>query len=139
VGPGGVGNLVDLGSATAFVLWCVYSGYLVLRGSVDSPHQRARVAAVLAAVGLLDVPLVVMATRWFRGIHPVSPKMEPSMRFVLLLSMAAFTAFFAGLLVLRRKQIGLEEALVCLEERIETAPAGEHDGRFPSIHPDSPS
>jgi hypothetical protein len=29
---------------------------------------------------MLDVPLVVMATRWFRGMHPVSPEMTPAMR-----------------------------------------------------------
>ena len=27
-----------------------------------------------------------MATRWFRGMHPVSPQMEPSMRITLLVT-----------------------------------------------------
>jgi len=106
----------------AFILWCIYSGYLVLRSNVEAPHQRARVAAVLAVVGALDVPLVVMATRWFRGIHPASPGMEPLMRVVLLLGVLGFTAFFAMLLTRRRAQIRLERLLACLEQQVEAGP-----------------
>ena len=65
---------------TAFVLWAMYSAALVLRSGVEDPHRRARIGAIVAIVGLLDVPLVIMATRWFRGIHPKSPHMEPAMR-----------------------------------------------------------
>jgi heme exporter protein C len=101
---------------TAFILWAIYSGYLIVRAGLDDPHRRARLAAVLAIMGLLDVPLVVLATRWFRGIHPVSPSMEPSMRVVLLVSVAGFSAFFAVLLVRRRVQLGLESMIASLEE-----------------------
>jgi len=107
---------------TAAILWAIYAGYHVLRANVDGSHQCARVAAVLAVVGVLDVPLVVMATRWFRGIHPVSPEMEPPMRIVLLLSVLGFTALFAVLLVHRRRQIELEARLDELALRTETNP-----------------
>lgn len=103
----------------AFILWAIYSGYLILRASVEDPHQKARVAAVLAIVGVLDVPLVVMATRWFRGIHPVSPEMEPSMHGVLLLSVVAMTALFAVLVVRRGRQLRLEAAVEAIEDRME--------------------
>ncbi|MFW6125139.1 MAG: cytochrome c biogenesis protein CcsA [Pirellulales bacterium] len=111
----------------AFVLWCIYSGYLVLRSSVESPHQRARVAAVLAVLGVLDLPLVVMATRWFRGIHPAAPTMEPSMRLALLISAAGFTAFFAMLLVHRRRQLGAERLLASCEDHIEAERPADGD------------
>lgn len=71
---------------TAFILWLFYSGFLMVRESVTDIHRRARICAVLATVGVLDVPLVTMATRWFRGIHPVSPQMEPTMRMVLAIT-----------------------------------------------------
>jgi heme exporter protein C len=51
---------------TAFVLWAMYSAALVLRSGVEDPHRRARLGAIVAIVGALDVPLVIMATRWFR-------------------------------------------------------------------------
>lgn len=93
---------------TAFILWAFYSGNLLLRGSLEDPLQRARLVAVLTIIGVADVPLVVMATRWFRGIHPVSPEMEPAMHVVLVLSMIAVTAIMLLLLSRRRSQLQLE-------------------------------
>jgi heme exporter protein C len=93
---------------TSFILWAFYSGNLILRSGLEDAHRRARLAAVLAIIGVADVPLVVMATRWFRGIHPVSPQMEPSMRYVLLASVIGLTAMMTLLLVRRRTQLQLE-------------------------------
>lgn len=103
---------------TAFILWTIYSGYLIVRTSIEDPHRRARLSAVLAIVGTLDVPLVVMATRWFRGIHPASPQMEPAMRAALLLSVVAFSALFGVLLVRRRRQLELQRRIAQLEQQI---------------------
>lgn len=95
---------------TSFVLWAMYGGCLIVRRSLEDPHHRARIGAVLAIVAALDVPLVVMATRWFRGMHPVSPEMEPPMRLVLLLSVVGFTSLFALLSVLRRVRLHQEDS-----------------------------
>jgi heme exporter protein C len=102
---------------TMFILWLINSGYLIVRVSQKDPHRRACLGAVLAIVGLLDVPPVVMATRWFRGMHPVAPQMEPTMRRVLLLTAIGFAALFGVLLALRRKQIKAERMLALLEQR----------------------
>ena len=94
---------------TAFILWVIYSGILLVRSSQEDPHRRARVGAVLAILGTLDIPLVVMATRWFRGLHPVSPEMAPAMRLTLLICVIALTVFVAWLVHQRRLQVGLEQ------------------------------
>jgi heme exporter protein C len=104
----------------AFVLWMIYSGCLLVRRSQPDAVRRARIGAVLAIVGLLDVPLVIMATRWFRGIHPVSPEMEPKMRLVLALCVVSMTVFFSVLLLLRSRQIRLENLL---DDLIRQTPA----------------
>jgi heme exporter protein C len=104
---------------SSFVLWLIYSGYLVARAHVEDPHRRARVGAVLAVVGMLDVPLVVVAAYWFRGMHPAMPGMEPPMRTVLLLSVIGFTTFFVMLFLRRRAQLRLESRIALLEQRIE--------------------
>ena len=80
----------------------------------------------VAIAGLLDVPLVVLAARWFRGIHPTSPEMEPSMRMALLATMAGFSLVFAHLLVRRRAQLALEEELASWEGE-----AGDDGGHNP--------
>ena len=103
---------------TALILWAIYSGILLVRASLEGPHHRARISAVLAIVGLADVPMIVMATRWFRGMHPVSPAMQLQMRLVLVSSALAFATFFGVLFVLRRKQLGLEGLLGLLEQQI---------------------
>ena len=103
----------------SFVLWALFSGCLLVRGSVEDPHRRARLGAVLAILGVLDIPLVMMATRWFRGMHPVSPGMEPAMRVVLLISVIAFTALFATLVARRRAQLQIENVIVTLENSVE--------------------
>lgn len=103
---------------SAFILWTVYSGCLILRSNVEDPHRRARLAAVLAILGSLDLPLVVMATRWFRGIHPPAPQMEPAMRVTLLLSIVAFGAMFGVMLVRRRTQLRLGSRIAELRRQI---------------------
>jgi heme exporter protein C len=100
------------------VLWMIYSGGLVVRGSLDDLHRRARFGAVLAVVGMVDLPLVVLATRWFRGIHPASPAMEPAMRAVLLLTVVSFTALMTAVLSRRCRQIRMEQHLAELEDSL---------------------
>ncbi len=100
---------------TMFVLWTLYSGCLVVRRSVREPHHSARIAGTLAILGMLDLPLVIMATRWFRGIHPVSPEMEPGMQITLLLNVIAFTVFFGLLFARRHSQLLTERLLHELE------------------------
>lgn len=114
---------------TAFILWLFYSGCLMVRESVTDTHRRARICAVLATVGVLDVPLVTMATRWFRGIHPVSPQMEPTMRIVLLITVLGFTVFFSVLLMRRQMQLRLKNTLIDLMRETEARhlSASTHD------------
>jgi heme exporter protein C len=95
----------------SLVLWIIYAGVFLARSSIDDPQRRARIGAVLALAGLCDVPLVIMATRWFRGVHPVTPEMEPGMQMVLLASVVSFTVFFAYLVVQRRRQLELCDQL----------------------------
>ena len=106
---------------TAFILWTLYCGYLMVRSAIDDHHRRARAAALLAIVSAIDVPLVMMATRWFRGMHPVAPEMEPAMRVVLLASVLSFTLLFAALWARRCRQLHLESRVEMLEQQGEFA------------------
>jgi heme exporter protein C len=102
---------------TSLILWTIYAGVFSVRSGIGERHRRARIGAILSLIGLLDVPLVVMATRWFRGMHPVSPEMEPAMYWVLCLSVVAFTTFFIYLTVKRRNQVRLARELERLCQR----------------------
>jgi heme exporter protein C len=100
----------------AFILWMIYSGYLLLRRNVDDPHRRARLSAVFAVVGAVDIPLVIVAAHWFRGIHPAQVAMEPAMRAVLIGGAVGFTLLFFLLLACRRWQLQLEAFLETREQ-----------------------
>jgi heme exporter protein C len=100
---------------SSLVMWIMYCGMLLIRSSVDEQHRRARVGAVLAIIGIGDVPLVLMATRWFRGVHPVSPDMEPTMRTVLFGALISFTVLFAYLTAMRRRQLEVVDQIAELE------------------------
>lgn len=103
---------------SAFILWMIYSGYFILRGQLDDPHRRARLSTVFAVVGAMDVPLVIVAAHWFRGIHPATAAMEPAMRAVLWCSVAGFTGLFLVLLTCRRWQLQLQTFLELREQPI---------------------
>jgi heme exporter protein C len=102
---------------SSLILWMLFAGYLLVRAGLDDPDRRARFGAVIAVLTLADVPLVVMATRWFRGVHPITPEMDPRMRLVLLVSVVSYSALFAWLLFVRRRQLAMVERVIAMEER----------------------
>jgi heme exporter protein C len=103
---------------SSLVLWIMYSGILLVRSSIEDPHRRGRIGAVLAIIGVADVPLVLMATRWFRGVHPIAPEMDPRMHIVLLVAVVSFTVLFAYLAVLRRRQLEISDRTAELESSV---------------------
>jgi heme exporter protein C len=87
----------DLRLTLTLVLWLIYVSYLMLR-RFSSSAQTPLLAAVLAVLGALDVPLVYFSIWYFRTQHP-SPviggggSLDPRMGRVLLVNWAAFLAF----------------------------------------------
>jgi heme exporter protein C len=112
---------------SSLILWIIYSGIILVRGSIEDPYRRGRLGGVLAIVGFSDVPLVIMATRWFRGVHPVTPEMDWSMRCVLWACVLIFMGLFTHLIVRRRRQLGLVERVAQLEADVWLARTGQVD------------
>lgn len=100
---------------TVFLLWALYSAGLLIRRSIPDAERAARLCAVLALVALGDLPLIFLATRWFRGMHPVAPAMPPVMRAVMGLAAAGFGIVLLLLLVHRRAQLAAAHQLHHLE------------------------
>jgi len=59
----------DARLTATLVLWLIYVSYLVLRKVVVGDGMRT-LAAVVAIFAYCDVPIVYMATRWWRTQHP---------------------------------------------------------------------
>ena len=100
---------------SSLILWIIYAGIIFVRSGIDDPFRRARIGGILAIVGMSDVPLVIMATRWFRGVHPVTPEMDSTMQHVLLGCVLSLTMMFTYLIVERGRQLGLSDRVEQLE------------------------
>lgn len=87
----------DLRLTLTLVLWLIYVSYLVLR-RLSSSSQTPHLAAVLAILGALDVPLVYFSIWFFRTQHPQpviggGGSIDPRMLHVLLMNWLAFLCF----------------------------------------------
>jgi len=98
---------------TTLIMWFVYAGYLVLRGSSMGGERRGLVCAVLGVVAFLDVPLVFYSARIWRSVHPAvlasrGGGLEPEMWRTVLVNLAAFGLLWLTLL-LARHRLGRDE------------------------------
>jgi heme exporter protein C len=104
---------------TTLILWFMYLAYLMVR-SYAEPPRGPRFAAIVGIVAFVDVPIVYMSSSWWRTLHPqavIGPLAEqqppPNIVGLLLLSLVAFTVFYA-FLVRVRTSIEQAEASVAL-------------------------
>lgn len=111
------------------ILWTIYAVYLVLRSAAREDPQVARYAAVLAVIGVLDIPLIRVSVRMWRGMHPsvISAPAgkggleDPRMVVGLWVSAFAFFLLFAWMLWLRYEGLRLRDMLHRLEDRMGEA------------------
>jgi len=108
----------DMRLTSTLFLWFIYFGYLVLRGAVTEPGQRARFSAVLGLLGAALVPFIHVSVYLFRTAHPrpvvlnvEGPQLPGVMLTTLLLSFAAFTLFYVALLWQRYSQALVSDLL----------------------------
>lgn len=105
------------------VLWLIYLAYLIIRSYVAEEGRRARFAAVIGIIGFIDIPIVVLSTSLWRGIHPgpviFEGGLEPAMLQTLLVSITAFTVLFFYLLRERVSIKIVEAELMKLKARRE--------------------
>ena len=95
-------NWSDQRLITFFILWLIFSTYFLLRKNIQDIHKSARLSAVIAILGFLDIPLVYFSIRiWNTPSHPgpimgdgaSSMSLEPEMRFTLWYSFFCFLIF----------------------------------------------
>jgi heme exporter protein C len=90
------------------VLLFLYLGYMGLRSAIDDMQRADRASAVLAVVGVVNVPIIHYSVLWWNSLHQApsvmklsKPTMPPSMYVPLLMMLLGFTLFFGAILLLR--------------------------------------
>ncbi len=103
------------------ILWLIYVAYLMLRASARDDPRVARFTAVFGIVGALDVPIVIMSARLWRGISPVLFQetvqgftfgLTPPMVQTLAVCITAFLLLYFTLLTHRVRLEALRDELV---------------------------
>lgn len=92
------------------VLLFFFLGYSALRSAIDDLDRADRASAVLALVGVVNVPLVHYSVVWWNSLHQGSsviradgPAMPASMLWPLLLSALGFTFYFGAVMLTRAR------------------------------------
>ena len=115
---------------TTLVLWFIYVAYLAVRTYIDDVGLRRRVAAVLGIFGFVDVPIVWFSVQWWRSLHPVQTLtasgggVTREMLITLLVTLSAFTIFYAVLLRQRYLLERTAEAAAEIRERVRMEAQG---------------
>ena len=100
----------DARLTSVLILFFLYLGYMVLYNAFDEPTRGARAAAILAIVGVINVPIIKFSVDWWNTLHqPASvvkmdgPAIHPSMLTPLLLMAVGYTAFYFWVLFIRSR------------------------------------
>ncbi len=112
----------DARGTSALLLAVIYIGYLILRQSVDEPSQRAVVCAVVSICGMVDIPIIYMANRWWRTQHPApvigGGGLDASMGMVLGFTTLAMLTLFWYVVRQRRKLAEMQREAEGLRQMI---------------------
>jgi len=127
----------DARLTSTFVMWLLYTAYLLLRGFLDDPQRKAMFSAVFGIFAFLDVPLVYFSNRLWRTQHPQpvilggsNSGLDPMMGKVLLISFVAVLCITAVLIADRYRLERLRSEFEELRFRAESREA-ERAGRIP--------
>ena len=92
------------------ILFFLYLGHMALMHAFEDQQRGYRAAAVLALVGVINVPIIKFSVDWWATLHqPASvlrldgPTIHSSMLWPLLITALGFKLYFVTLVLLRMK------------------------------------
>jgi heme exporter protein C len=80
----------DARLTSELILLFLYIGYLSLRGAIEDERRADRASAVLAIVGVVNVPIIYFSVKWWNTLHQgasVRPMQGSTMAEVMLQAM----------------------------------------------------
>jgi heme exporter protein C len=91
----------DARLTSVLVLFFLYLSLIALRQAIDEPGRAGRATAILALVGLINLPIIKFSVDWWNTLHqPASvfrvdgPTIHPSLLIPLLVMALGFTCMF---------------------------------------------
>jgi heme exporter protein C len=80
----------DARLTSELILLFLYIGFMALQSSIDDPRRADRAGAVLALVGVVNVPVIYFSVQWWNTLHQgssINMTKAPSMAGIMVLGM----------------------------------------------------
>src|SRR6266436_965483 len=105
----------DARMTSTLILLFLYVGFISLQASIDDPRRADRAGAVLALVGVINVPIIYFSVQWWNTLHQGAtirilnkPTMAPPMLAAMLIMLAACWFYSVAIVLVRVRHIILE-------------------------------
>ena len=105
----------DARLTSELILLFLYLGYMALQSAFEDRRVAARASAILALVGLVNIPIIHYSVEWWSTLHQgatvskiAAPSIHIDMLIPLLIMALAFKAYFVTIVLLRSRTEILE-------------------------------
>ncbi len=104
----------DARLTSTLILLFLYLGFIALQAAIDDPRRADKAAAVLALVGVVNVPIIYFSVQWWNTLHqgasikPGGTTMAATMLTGMLLMVFAFWMYAIAAVLVRVRAILLE-------------------------------
>jgi heme exporter protein C len=109
------GAFWDARMTSTLILMFLYIGFISLQAAIDDPRKADRAGAVLALVGVINVPIIYFSVNWWNTLHQGAtirilqkPTIRGSMLAALLIMLAACWLYSVAVVLMRLRCIILE-------------------------------
>ena len=100
----------DARLTSMLMLLFLYFGVMALQQAMDSEEASYKAGAILALVGLVNIPIIKYSVEWWNTLHQPAtlkltekPSMHPDMLWPLLIMIVSTYLFFALVVILRTR------------------------------------
>ena len=108
----------DARLTSVFVLLLLYLGHIALVRAFDDPTRGYRAGAILALVGVINLPIIKFSVDWWNTLHQPdtfgltgAPSIAPSMLWPLVFTTLGFTLLFAAITIARTRAAVMERRI----------------------------
>src|SRR5947208_3554116 len=104
----GVWWVWDARLTSTLILMFLYVGFISLQSSIEDPRRADRAGAVLALVGVINVPIIYFSVQWWNSLHQGAtiriankPTMATSMLAAMLVLLGACWVYSIAVVLVR--------------------------------------
>ena len=105
----------DARTTSTLILLFLYVGFISLQSAIEDPKRADRAGAVVAVVGVINIPIIYFSVQWWNTLHQGAtirilgkPSIAPPMLAALLIMLAACWLYSVAAVLARLRCIILE-------------------------------